>query len=44
MRDASEIRKSCARKIKEMEVMRIGCVGRVPGDEHLYPISILFPS
>jgi hypothetical protein len=39
MRDASEIRESRARKIKGIEVKRIACMGRVPGDEHPYPIS-----
>jgi hypothetical protein len=39
MRVASEIRESCARKIKEIELDSIGCVGRLPGDGHPYPIS-----
>jgi len=38
MRDPSEIRESCARKIEEIEVKSIGCVGRVCGNGHHYPI------
>jgi hypothetical protein len=39
MRDASNVRDWNARKIKEIEVKRVGCVGSVPGVRHPFPVS-----